>query len=220
MNIFNRIFTIVGLFVMLSVGAVVLIVPSEALAVMHVAADAGRLMLFPGWDPLPRLLLRISFASVWIVALGALLWLEVRRAPETVLAVARRDGGAIIHIAARSVESRIDDAVDGMPGVIAARARVRPRSKGVVVSVDVRATRETDPVACAAEAAEAVRRIVQNELGLRLAAEPQIQLRTTAGVAKIDRRPSLLERFRRRRTHAEIAPLPAETTPSEDSPQV
>jgi len=92
---------------------------------------------------------------------------------------------------------------------------VKPRSKGVAVTIDVRATRETDPVACAAEAAEAARRIVQDELGLRLAADPQVRLRTTAGVAKVDRKPSLLTRFRRpaNREPVDAAPADGESPP-------
>lgn len=216
MNIFNRIFTIVGLAVLLALGAAVLLAPGQMLAWAHAAANSMRIQLFPGWADLTRMLVRVAAAIVWVAAISGLLWLELRRPPARMLTVVRRDGGAAIQVAASTVESRIDDAVDGLPGVIATHTTVRPRSKGVDVNVDVRATRETDPVSRAAEAAELVRGIVQNDLGLRLAGDPQIAVRTSAGVAKVDRKPSIFARFNAKPLKPE--PTTLTTTPPQEEP--
>jgi len=211
MNLFNRIFTIVSLTILLVLGAAALVSPGEVLALMHLAADAARVFVFGSAPDLTRLLVRLLGAVLWIAVIGGLLWLEVRRRPSTMLTVIRRDGGAMIQVSARTVEARIDEAVDALPGVIAAQTTARPRSKGVEIAIDVRATHATDPVARASEAAEVVRSIVQGELGLRLAGDPQISVRTTAGVAKIDRKPSFFARFGAKKTPAAPALSQPET---------
>ncbi len=211
MNLFNRIFTIIGLASLLLLGAALLIAPAELLGLMHVAADAARIYVFGSAPDLTRLIVRLLAALLWIAAVGGLLWLEVRKRPTVMLSVIRRDGGAVIQVAARTVEMRIHEAIDALPGVIAAHATARPRSKGVEITVDVRATFATDPVARAAEAADVVRTIVQSEFGLRLAGDPQISVRTASGIAKVDRKPSFFERLQRKREVVQEPPV--ETLP-------
>ena len=190
MKLFNRIFTIAGLGVLLLVGAATLIAPAQMLSLMHTAADAVRASALAGMSDVGRAIVRVVAALLWVLICAGLLWLELRKPRIAMLSVNRRDGGSIIQIAANTVEARLVDAIDGLAGVITARAVLRPRNKAVEINIDVRSTRETDPVAKAAEIGDLVRNIVQNDLGLRLYNDPHISVRAGNGKAKVDRNKS------------------------------
>ena len=187
MKLFNRIFTITGLAVLLLLGAAALLAPAAMLSLMHTTADALRTRAFTGMTDFTRVAVRILAALIWIFFFAGVLWLELRKPRSIMLSISRKDSGAIIQITTNTVEARLSDAVDGLAGIIAARATARPRNKAVEISIDVRATRETDPVAKAAEIGDLVRNILQNDLGLRLYSDPQIFVRTVSGKAKVDR---------------------------------
>lgn len=189
MNVFNRIFTVVGIIVLIVVGAATLISPAIVLAFIQNSANAIHVSVFAGMTDWARFGVRVLATVIFVLIMLGLLWLELRRPAQRTIEVGRYTGGTTIHISTDAVESKIRDAVDALSGVIGAKVRATHRNKSVELSMDVLATRETDLVAKAEEIAAITRLIVQDQLGLKLHSKPQVTIKAGAGKAKIDRKP-------------------------------
>lgn len=189
MNVFNRIFTVVGIVVLIVVGAATLISPATVLAFIQNSANLIRLNVFAGMTDWARFGVRVLAAVIFVLIMLGLLWLELRRPVQRTIEVGRYSSGTTIRISTDAVESKIRDAVDSLGGVIGARVQATHRNKSVDLSMDVLATRDTDLVAKAEEIAAITRLIVQDQLGLKLYGKPQVTIKAGAGKAKIDRKP-------------------------------
>jgi hypothetical protein len=189
MNVFNRIFTVVGIVVLIVVGAATLISPATVLAFIQNSANLIRLNVFAGMTDWTRFGVRVLAAVIFVLIMLGLLWLELRRPVQRTIEVGRYSSGTTIRISTDAVESKIRDAVDSLGGVIGARVQATHRNKSVDLSMDVLATRDTDLVAKAEEIAAITRLIVQDQLGLKLYGKPQVTIKAGAGKAKIDRKP-------------------------------
>jgi hypothetical protein len=195
MNVFNRLFTIVGLLTLLVGGVITLIAPATMLALIQNAADTLHRVFFIGMSDWARLIMRIITATIFALIALALLWLEVRRPAQKSIQVTKA-GGTMIRISTDAVESKLRDAIDGLPGVIGSKVVAQTRGKAIAVQLDVLATKETDLVSKAEEIAAVTHTLIQDQLGLKLHGRPQIVIKAGAGRAKTDKK-SLFPSFGR-----------------------
>ncbi len=206
MNVFNRLFTIMGIIVLIVAGTATLISPATVLSFIQTTANTIHVNVFANMGELARLGVRSLAAVIFVLIMLGLLWLEVRRPAQRTIEVGRYTGGTTIKISTDSIESKIRDSVDSLGGVIGARVSANTRSKAVDVSIDVLATKDTDLVAKAEEVSAITRMIVQDHLGLKLYGKPQVTIKSGAGKAKVDRKPFLPPIGRARSDEVETAP--------------
>ncbi len=190
MNVFNRLFTIVGLIVLLAAGLLSLLSPSTAIALPQSIADSIRVNVFGTMPNYARFWVRFLAATIFALIMAGVLWLELRRPAQRSIEVGRSSGaGTTIRISTDAVEGKVRDKVDSLDGVIGSKVRAVTHNKSIDISIDVLATKDADLVAKAEEIAALTRVIVQDELGLKLYGKPQVTIKAGAGKARIDRKP-------------------------------
>ncbi|MCS7324278.1 MAG: hypothetical protein RMJ86_02835 [Anaerolineae bacterium] len=181
MNTFNRIFTVAGLIALLVLGAATLVTPAGMLSLLQSLADAARTQLFAGFSDTSRFVARIVLAIAWVLLITLVLWMELRRPSTATVEVMRYTGGNTIRIRTTDVAERLHEAIVQVADVLDAKVRVIGRNRAVEVKVDVAAARHTDLIAKAEEIATLTRRVIQEEMGLKLAEKPQVSIRTQDG---------------------------------------
>ncbi len=189
MNVFNRLFTVITLIFLIVIGTAALVSPSTMITFVQNSANLMRQTLFPSTDASMRLGLRLLMTVIFVLVTLSILWLELRRPAAKTIEVGRYTGGTTIRISTDAVESKIRDAIDALGGVIGTKVKATTRNKAIEVHMDVLATRDTDLVSKAEEAAAITRVIVQDQLGLKLHSKPQVTIKAGAGKAKVDRKP-------------------------------
>jgi hypothetical protein len=168
MNLFNRVFTIVLIVILMILGLGVIFLSDNMIIL-----STNLLNLIKPVDGVIRALVGVAY----LVLMFFLLWLEFRRPGSRTVEVARSSGGRI-RITTSHVEERIAQQVDALSGVIAARVRVNERDNAVVANLDVQATPDVDLIAKGEEIAAITRIAVQDQLGLKLYGKPNITLKT------------------------------------------
>lgn len=188
MNTFNRVFTLVGLVVLAVLGAFALVLPSATLGLLHSIANSVHSGILGGASDVGRLLLRLLAAVVYVAAIGAVFWLEVKGFGSRTVEVQRSTGGRI-RLTTRDLEERIRRQVDAISGVVSTRVRVKEQNNTVVASLVVETLQDTDPVVKGEEVAAVTRLVVQDQLGIKLSGKPQV----TVKAARPLPRPKLIE---------------------------
>jgi hypothetical protein len=211
MNTFNRIFTLVGLVVLLIVGALALLAPAAFLSLLNSLANAVHAGPLSGMSDVGRFLARLLIAVVYVGALGSLVWLQFRGPGGHTVEVQRSTGGRI-RLTTRDLEQRIQQQVNAISGVVSARVRVSERDNAVVAQLEVEAMPELDPVAKGEEVAVNTRLVVQDQLGVKLAGKPQVTVKSARLTRPREKPASPARRYPA--PAADAAPLPV----IEDSP--
>lgn len=181
MNIFNRVFVIAMLGMLLVLGAFALVTPAGFLALMQAVAHWFRGTVFAAYSDTGRVLVRLILAIIWVALIGLLLWWELRRPGSRTIEIARYTGGSTIRISTEAVQEKVKEHVDAIAGVLESRVRATGRNRAVDLRLDVSVTKEVDLVAKAEEVAAVTRQVVQDQLGLRLASKPQVAIKARAG---------------------------------------
>ena len=181
MNAFNRIFVIVTLVVLLVIGVVTLVSPAFTLNLARSTADNIRNGFFAGFSDISRVATRITLAIGWLMLILLLLWAEFRRPSSRTIEVARYTGGNAIRISTGAVAEKVQDAVNGISGVIETKVKATGRERAVEIKLDVSATKDTDLVSKAEEIAIVTRQVVQDQLGLKLSGKPQVSIQAKQG---------------------------------------
>jgi hypothetical protein len=211
MNTFNRIFTIVGLVILILAGALALLAPAAFLALLGNLANAIHAGPLGGMSDVGRFLVRLLIAVVYVGALGSLVWLQFRGFGGRTVEVQRSTGGRI-RLTTRDLEQRIQQQVNAISGVVSSRVRVSERDNAVVAQLEVEAMPELDPVAKGEEVAVNTRLVVQDQLGVKLAGKPQVTVRSARLTRPKEKPASPVRRYPA--PAADAAPLPV----IEDSP--
>ncbi|MDW8351098.1 MAG: alkaline shock response membrane anchor protein AmaP [Anaerolineae bacterium] len=201
MNTFNRVFVIVMLVALLVLGVFALVTPAGLLALMQTIANWFRGTVFASYSDTGRVLVRLILAILWAALIGLLLWWELRRSGSRTIELARYTGGSTIRISTEAVQEKVKEQVDAIPGVIESRVRATGRNRAVELSLDVSVTKDVDLVAKAEEIAAITRQVVQDQLGLKLSAKPEVAIKAKSGKAPAKPTP----------VHEQPAPSPAPT---------
>ncbi|MGC9348203.1 MAG: hypothetical protein ACP5JG_08715 [Anaerolineae bacterium] len=184
-NTFNRIVVVIDALVLMVSLTVLFLIPQIILR------DFGEWMM--GWGryfgtvtPWVRIILGILFAAVIDLLLGILIFLEVRPTRKRFIRVQQVSGG-MANISTESVTQLLQHKLDPEPGVIQVSPHVKAKGNRVAATVDVGVI----PTANVPETAGRLIRITQtvltDELGLRIAGQPEVRV-TVVGEAAPERR--------------------------------
>lgn len=175
MNRFNRIFTIVALVFLTIFGAATLLVP-EALAGLIISTGQS-VNNISGGTPVAQWAVRILLTLVFVGIMGLLLWMELRQSGVRSILVMRSTGSGKLRVSVKAIGDRVKEGVNGLSGVISADVLVNARKNALALKLDVLTSHGTDLVVKGEEIVGTVRNIVQEQLGLKLFAKPDITLK-------------------------------------------
>ena len=177
MNTFNRIVMILLILAAFFVVTIGLFVPAESLAVIRGVADNTLYTMNrirPEFILSFRALLILCTVFIDVLLVG-LLVLEVRGPAKHTLRVQRVGGGEVV-VTAESLVERLQYQIDQMADVIGVRARVAPRGGGVDVQVSLQTGADVNVPEKAEQVLEITRQVVEDQMGLRLARKPRVNV--------------------------------------------
>ena len=175
MNAVNRVVLVILLLVVMVLCSVLLVEPVLVLDAVARQADA----LVDWLDSLPlyaRLLSGILLALVLDLVLALLIFLEVRRPRRKPIRLEQAAGGEVL-IGVASIADRLRYEVDQLPGILRVKPRVWGKRRGVVVELDVETAAGIDVPEQADQIVGLARRVVEENMGLKLARPPRVNLR-------------------------------------------
>lgn len=173
---FNRIVTTLLLLALIPVITVGLIAPREAVQLLLDILDQIESQLDPSPSTLQMLIMALLALAIDGV-LVFLLYLEVRRPTESSVRVQQVKGGEA-HIAVDSVVNRVGYQIDRLPGVLDVTPTVTPRRGGVEVVLDIEMAGNGNLSANIEEISAVTRRVIEEDMGLKLKGKPKLNLRT------------------------------------------
>jgi hypothetical protein len=110
-------------------------------------------------------------------AVFALLWIVIELAPDDEVKELRiEQAGATTIIPADALRLRLEEALLDVPGVTAARSRVRPRDKGVAVGVDLTVTQSANVGDVTHTAVRTIVDTMHDDLGLPVSGTPEVKI--------------------------------------------
>jgi len=174
LNLLNRIVLVLACLA-LAAGAISLVVlawtiPQESIDGLRDAVD----WLDEHNEDLEKALLTSGGALLAFIALVVLAFELVPRAGADVKVTDLRVGDAVL--STLSISQRIEEAVRQVPSVTEARAGVRAKRKGVLLSLDLRVEPEANLATVTDEACEAAQDVLMNRLHVTLVEQPRVRL--------------------------------------------
>lgn len=174
MNFLNRLLVTLITLIVLAVAALGAAAPFEMLGIVgalvsNLTSYADRLL------PAGRLLVALIGLAVDLMLLFWL-WLEIRRPNQRTVRVQRTDG-AEAEVTTETLTERLEYAVDSLPDVLNAKARVRSYGRNVEVKIEAEIKPGIAVAVKAAEIAAAVREVGEVTMGLALRGKPKILIR-------------------------------------------
>ena len=174
MNVFNRIFLFL-LCLALAAAAVAAIVlawtiPGDSIDGLRDAVD----WLDEHNEDLEKALLTTAVGLIALVALVVAILELMPQSGADVKVTDLRVGDAVL--STLSISQRIEEAVRQVPSVTEARAGVRAKRKGVLLSLDLRVEPEANLATVTDEACEAAQDVLMNRLHVALVEQPRVRL--------------------------------------------
>jgi hypothetical protein len=176
MNAFNRIVVTLLLLALIPIITVAFIVPQEAIDLVQEGLDRIEGQLGTSVST-QELMIRVGLALLIAVVLIFLLYLELRRRPRHSVPVRQVKGGEA-QIAIDSVIAQLEYQLDPLPGVLDVKPDVIPSRGGVEVALEVEMAADANMAANIEELSAIARRVVEEEMGLKLKGKPKLKLRT------------------------------------------
>jgi hypothetical protein len=124
-----------------------------------------------------ELMIRVGLALVIGFILVFLLYLELRRPAKYGVPVRQVKGGEA-QIAINSVVGQLEYHLDPLPGVLDVKPNVVAQRGGVGVELEVEMAADANMPANIEEISAIARRVVEEEMGLKLKGKPKLNLRT------------------------------------------
>ena len=180
MNAFNRVFTIAAAIALLVIGVLALGLPWLLTGLIDGLGTTVKTLSgnVTGTAPVAEIAVRILFVLVWIGVFGSLLWLELRKTNAASIQVMRTAGGSKVQVTTKAVQDRVRQKVDAIAQVMDVTVTVVAKKKALeVVQIYSVVAHDTDLVSKGKEIENAVRQVVQEELGLNLMTEPTVTLK-------------------------------------------
>jgi hypothetical protein len=206
MNVFSRV-VLALIFLALTAGAIAVIalawsIPNDSIDGLQDAVD----WLRDNNNDDNKILLTVIAAAAGLVSLVLFVAEITPRSPNDVKVTDLQVGDAVLSTAA--IGQRVEEAVSQVPHISEVRALVRPKRKGVVVSLDLHVDPDANLATVADEASEAARDVLNNRVHVALAEPPKARLHYR----------ELRMRNTRPRTLPEYNP-PASTSPPAEAPE-
>jgi len=175
MNVVNRVALVILLLVVMVLCTILLVVPVWAFDA--VARQSSALVdFFNSLHWYVRVPLGILFALVLDIIFILLIILEVRRPARKAIRVEGAAGGDVL-ISVSSIADRLSYEVDQLSSILRTRSKVSSKRGGVVVELDVDTAAGTDVPEKAGQIVETIQRVVEENMGLKLARPPKVNLR-------------------------------------------
>ena len=178
MTRFNRIVTTLLLLVLIPIITIGLIVPREAvqllgdwLAELEDRLDSSVSAL--------ELLVRVVLALLIDALLVLLLYMEFRRPADYGVPVRRVKAGEA-QIAIDSVVGQLVYHIDPLPGVLGVEPEITTHRRGVEVALEIKTVADVNMRANIEEISAVARRVIEEDMGLKLKGKPRLNLRTVA----------------------------------------
>lgn len=176
MTAFNRIVTTLLLLILIPIVTVALLAPREAIELVQNGLENLHGLIDSSPSGL-QMLIRIVAALLIDVLLVLVLYLELRRPSPTSVRVQRAQGGEA-QIALDSISDRLVYHIDRLSGVLNVVPVVTPHRGGVRILLEIDMAADEDVPACIDEVVEVTRRVVEQDMGLKLKGKPKLNLRT------------------------------------------
>jgi hypothetical protein len=178
MNQFNRVVVTLLLLALIPIVTAGLIVPHEAIQLLRDGLDQFEHQ----WDPAAsteQLLIGVGLALLIDVFLVLALYLQVRRPAVHAVPMQQVKGGQA-QVAIDSVVDRLEYHIDRLPGVLEVEPKIAARRRGVEVTLEVETAAEVSMPTKIEEISAVARRVIEDEMGLKLKGKPKINLRMVA----------------------------------------
>ena len=184
MNAFNRILVVLLLLVAIVSCTIVLVVPVPSPVVETMAqqlVNLAELVDFKlySFEWLVRVIVGICLALPLDGLLVFLLILELRRPSQKAIRIEKAAGGDVL-ISIASIADRIKHEVGQLSGVLRTKPKIAGKRKGVQVELNVEAEAGVNVPEKAEQIVEVARRVVEEDMGLKLARLPKINLRVAS----------------------------------------
>lgn len=174
MNTLNRVVLVILLLGVMVLCSFVFVVPVQTLRV--VGEQAG---LLADWvariRPVFRLPVGIVLAVIVNVIAILLIVVEVRRPARKSITVQHGAEGEVT-LSIASIADQLKAEINQLPEVLKAKPKVSAKRNGVVVEVDAQIAAQTGVPAKAERIVEAVRHVVEEGMGLKLARPPKVNI--------------------------------------------
>jgi uncharacterized alkaline shock family protein YloU len=123
----------------------------------------------------------LGIVAALVVDAGLILWLyfELRRPKNKPIRIKKATGGTVT-LGVSSIGERLTYDLDQLPGVLRVRSHVSTRRDGVLVELDLDIATGINVPEEASRVVEVVQRVVEEDLGLKLARPPKVNLHTIA----------------------------------------
>jgi hypothetical protein len=166
MNTANRVILVVLFLIVIALCTFILIVPVPALNAFSTTASnlARSLESMPWYVLLP---VGLFAALVIDIVLALLIYLELRR-PSKAIRVAKAAGGEV-ELDMASVADRLRHELCALPGILSCTTHLSSQRKGIAVRVNVETVPDVTVPDKSAEILETARRVLEEDLGLKLA---------------------------------------------------
>lgn len=178
MTSFNRIVTTLLLLVLIPIVTIGLIVPREAIEVLGDWLDQLEDRLDSSVSAL-ELLVRVVVALLIDALLVLLLYIQVRRPAEYGVPVRKVKSGEA-QIAVDSVVAQLVYHIDPLPGVLGVEPKIVRHRGAVEVALEIETVADVNMRANIEEISAVARRVIEQDMGLKLKGKPRLNLRTVA----------------------------------------
>jgi len=178
MTSFNRIVTTLLLLVLIPIVTIGLIVPREAVQLLGDWLDQVEDRLDSSVSAL-ELLIRVVLALLIDALLVLLLYLQVRRPADYGVPVRRVKAGEA-QIAVDSVVGQLEYNIDPLPGVLGVEPKIVRHRRGIEVALEIETVADVNMRANIEEISAVARRVIEEDMGLKLKGKPRLNLRTVA----------------------------------------
>ncbi|HLF71258.1 MAG TPA: hypothetical protein VI759_03825 [Dehalococcoidia bacterium] len=121
-----------------------------------------------------KIIITAVAGGIGVIALGLAIWELLPKAPAEVKVTDLRVGDAVLSTAA--IGQRVEEAVSQVAHVADARATIKAKRKGVIVSLDLHVDPEANLAAVTDEACQAAQDVLTNRVHVAMAAPPTARL--------------------------------------------
>jgi hypothetical protein len=174
MNTFNRVVLVILVLAAMVLCSLVLVLPLPTLR--SISFQARNLAdLLDRVRPVALLPIGILLALIVDLIGVLLIILEVRRPAAKSISVEQAGGGEVT-LSIASIADQLKTEISQLPGVLQARPKVSAKRKGVVVELDAKIAAETGVPDKAERIVEAMRRVVEQKMGLKLVRPPKVNI--------------------------------------------
>jgi hypothetical protein len=175
MNTFNRVVIVVLLLILIPVMSVLFVIPHS---VLYNTGDWMRDLGERLWDmrPILRLPIGILLALAFDALAALLIYFEVRPKRKRFIRVEELSGG-MATLSVESITQQLEYHLDPLANVIKVSPEIKAKGNKVQAVVDVTVTPGANVPQMATKLVERVKRVLVEDLGLRVAGDPQIRMR-------------------------------------------